>query len=167
MENFSKFARRITFVLFLTQSFVSAGNIASATVNPIIGAQLGGSDYWTGVPTAVYLLGSAFAASVWGFVMDRIGRRNGLVFGLVFGMIGNALIMFAIHSSSNTLFLIGMMLLGVNIAAVVLGRFAAGEVNPPDKRGSAISMVVWGGTFGAVFGPMLVGPMGVFMKSIG
>jgi MFS family permease len=49
----------------------------------------------------------------------------------------------------------------------VLGRFAAGEVTPPDKRGSAISLGVWGGTFGAVFGPLMVGPMGNYMKSIG
>jgi MFS family permease len=50
---------------------------------------------------------------------------------------------------------------------VVLGRFAAGEVNPPDRRGGAISMVVWGGTFGAVFGPWLVGPMGSFVNTFG
>jgi hypothetical protein len=55
MAGISKLARRITIVLFVMQSLVSAGNIASATVNPIVGAQLGGSDYWTGVPTAVYL----------------------------------------------------------------------------------------------------------------
>lgn len=163
----SKFARRITIVLFVVQSLVSAGNIASATVNPIVGAQLGGNDYWTGVPTAVYLLGSAFAAFIWGGIMDVTGRRNGIVLGLVLGLIGNGLILFAIQSLSIIILLVGMALVGATNAAVVLGRFAAGEVNPPDKRGSAISLVVWGGTFGAVFGPMLVGPMGSYVKSIG
>ena len=62
MTDFSKLARRITIILFVTQSLYSAGNIASATVNPIVGAQLGGSDYWTGVPTAVFLLGAAFSS---------------------------------------------------------------------------------------------------------
>lgn len=167
VTDYSKFARRITFVLFVTQCLVSAGNIASTTVNPIVGAKLGGSDYWTGVPTAVYLLGSAFAAFAWGYIMDVIGRRNGIVLGLLVGMLGNALIWFAIQHGSIQMLLTGMALVGATNAAVVLGRFAAGEINPPDKRGGAISMVVWGGTFGAVFGPLLVGPMGKFVNTFG
>jgi MFS family permease len=167
MTDFSKPARRITIVLFIMQSLVSAGNIASATVNPIVGAQLGGNDYWTGVPTAVYLLGAAFAAFLWGRVMDVTGRRNGLLLGLGLGIIGNGLVFFAIRSLSMPVLLIGMALTGATNAAVVLARFFAGEVNPPEKRGGAISMVVWGGTFGAVFGPLMVGPMGNFVKAYG
>jgi MFS family permease len=60
-----------------------------------------------------------------------------------------------------------MVMMGIANAAVVLGRFAAAEVNPPKKRGAAISNVVVGGTFGAVIGPLLVGPMGVFARSLG
>jgi MFS family permease len=50
---------------------------------------------------------------------------------------------------------------------VILGRFAAAEVNPPERRGAAISNVVLGGTFGAVVGPLLVGPMGNFANALG
>jgi MFS family permease len=49
----------------------------------------------------------------------------------------------------------------------VLGRFAAAEVNPPENRGAAISNVVLGGTFGAIFGPLLVGPVGGLATSLG
>ena len=167
MTDVSKLASRITLVLFVTQCLVSAGNIASTTVNPIVGAKLGGSDYWTGVPTAVYLLGCAFAASAWGYIMDVVGRRNGIVLGLSVGMIGNALIWIAVQNRSIQMLLTGMALVGATNAAVILGRFAAGEVNPPNKRGGAISMVVWGGTFGAVFGPLMVGPMGKFVNTFG
>jgi Arabinose efflux permease len=85
----------------------------------------------------------------------------------VIGVIGNALVLFAIERSSFPLFLIGMVLMGIANAAVVLGRFAAAEVNPPEKRGAAISNVVLGGTFGAVVGPLLVGPMGNFVRTLG
>jgi len=167
MTDFSKLARKLTWVLFANQSLASAGFIAAATINSIIGAKLGGSSSYAGVPSAVYLLGGAFAASAWGYIMERIGRRNGIVAGLLIGMIGNALVLYAIGISSFPLFLFGMVLMGVTNAAVILGRFAAAEVNPPEKRGAAISNVVLGGTFGAVVGPLLVGPMGNFARNLG
>jgi MFS family permease len=160
-------ARKITWVLFTNQSLSSAGFIASATLNSIIGTKLTGNASFAGVPSAVYLLGAAFAASAWGYIMDRIGRRNGIVSGLVIGVIGNVLVLFAIGTSSFLLFLTGMVMMGITNAAVVLGRFAAAEVNPPEKRGAAISNVVLGGTFGAIVGPLLVGPMGNLVKTWG
>ena len=167
MTDLTKLARRITWVLFANQSLASAGFIAAATLNSIIGARLGGSASFAGVPSAVYLLGAAFAASAWGYIMDRVGRRNGIVTGLLIGVIGNALVLVAIGISSFLLFLTGMVLMGITNAAVVLGRFAAAEVNPPEKRGAAISNVVLGGTFGAIVGPLMVGPMGNFVRGAG
>ncbi|HEY3474603.1 MAG TPA: MFS transporter [Anaerolineales bacterium] len=167
MTDLSKTARKLTWILFANQSLASAGFIAAATINSIIGAKLGGSASFAGVPSAVYLVGAALAASAWGYIMDRIGRRNGMVAGLVIGVLGNALVLFAIGASSFPLFLMGMVMMGITNAAVVLGRFAAAEVNPPAKRGSAISNVVLGGTFGAVVGPLLIGPMAGFARSLG
>jgi MFS family permease len=167
MTDLAKTARKITWILFANQSLASAGFIAAATINSIIGAKLGGSASFAGVPSAVYLVGAAFAASAWGYIMDRIGRRNGMVAGLIIGVIGNTMVLFAIGASSFWLFLTGMVLMGITNAAVVLGRFAAAEVNPPEKRGAAISNVVLGGTFGAIVGPLLVGPMGNFARTFG
>jgi MFS family permease len=167
MIDLPKAARKITWILFANQSLASAGFIASATINSIIGAQLGGSASFAGVPSAVYQVGAAFAASAWGYIMDRIGRRNGMVAGLIIGVIGNMLVLVAIGSSSFFLFLAGMVLMGITNAAVVLGRFAAAEVNPPENRGAAISNVVLGGTFGAIVGPLLVGPVGIFASTLG
>ena len=167
MTDLTKAARKITWILFANQSLASAGFIASATINSIIGAKLGGSASYAGVPSAVYQVGAAFAASAWGYIMDRIGRRNGMVAGLVIGVIGNMLVLIAIGASSLFLFLMGMVLMGITNAAVVLGRFAAAEVNPPENRGAAISNVVLGGTFGAIVGPLLIGPVGNFAISLG
>ncbi len=167
MTDFTKLARKITWILFANQSLASAGFIASATINSIIGAKLGGSASYAGVPSAVYLLAGAFAASAWGYLMERIGRRNGIVLGLIIGVFGNAIVLYAIATTSFSVFLLGMVMMGITNAAVVLGRFAAAEVNRPEQRGAAISNVVLGGTFGAVFGPLLVGPMGTFAHSLG
>ena len=166
MTELSKTARKITFILFLAQSLASAGFIASATLNSILGAKLGGN-LWAGVPSAVFLLGGALAASLWGVLMDMIGRRNGIALGLLLGLAGAGLVIMAANQSLLLLMLAGMVLMGFGNAAMMLGRFAAAEVNPPVKRGAAISNVVLGGTVGAIFGPLLVGPMGQLALRLG
>lgn len=167
MPDFARLARKITSVLFATQSLASAGFIAAATLNSILGARLGGSDSWAGVPSAVYQFGGALAASMWGVLMDRIGRRNGISAGLVLGACGAGVVIHSVGAGSLAWFLGGMVLMGAANAATQLGRFAAAEVNPPEQRGRAISFVVLGGTAGAIFGPLLVGPMGKYAQTLG
>ncbi len=164
MDNLPSLARKITAVLFAQQSLASAGFIAAATLNSIVGAKLANQASWAGVPTAVYLLGGALAAFGWGYVFDVIGRRGGLASGLVLGAVGSGVAFFAIARESFGIFLGGMVLMGIANAAVTLGRFAAAEVNPPGQRGRAISNVVIGGTIGSVVGPFVAGPAGAFVK---
>lgn len=166
MDDLPHLARRTTFILFVEQSLASAGFIAAATLNSIVGSKLSHHSAWAGVPTAVYLLAGAFSAFAWGYVMDAIGRRGGLSLGLGLGVVGSGFAFYAITQSSFAWFLLGMAFMGTANAAVQLGRFAAAEVNPPQARARAISNVVIGGTFGAVFGPNLVGPIGGWIKPI-
>ena len=87
MTDFTRIARRTTFVLFLAQSFASAGFIAAASINPILGEKLASDRSLATVPVAAYLLSGALSASAWGHIMDRIGRRNSIVLGLALGAI--------------------------------------------------------------------------------
>jgi MFS family permease len=162
-----KSAQRITRTLFVTQSLGSAGLIAMATVNSIAGASLSGRAELAGLPSAVYLAGSAFSAWLWGLLMERYGRRFGLLAGVLVGSLGAAIAGYALIRSSFTIFLIGLLLLGSAQAAVQLGRFVSAEVHPPLQRGQAISNVVLGGTAGSVFGPLLAGPAGAWMNQAG
>lgn len=158
--NLESIARKITTILFAQQSLASAGFIAAATLNSIVGKELSQNPSWAGVPTAVYLLAGAFSAFMWGYVFDAIGRRNGLVTGLSAGVIGSGVTFYAIAIHSFSLFMLGMILMGIANSAVQLGRFAAAEVNKPEHRGRAISNVVIGGTVGSVVGPFVAGPAG-------
>lgn len=160
-------ARRTTRVLFAAQSLGSAGFIAAATVNALAGAQLSGAPALAGVPSSVYQIGAALAAFAWGYAMDRIGRRGGLATGLVLGTGGAAIAGIALVVHSFLLFLGGMVLMGAANSALALGRFAAAEVHAPAERGRAISNVVLGGSVGAVFGPLMVGPFGDWGYSLG
>lgn len=160
MTDLQRIARKITSTLFITQSLASAGFIAAAAINPILGAKLAASRSLSTLPTAVYLLSGALSASAWGHIMDRIGRRNAIVAGLVLGMLGNGLVLFAIQSESFMLVLAGLILMGMTNSAITLGRFVAAEVNPPNQRGRAISAVVLGGVVGTILARLSASPMG-------
>jgi MFS family permease len=167
MTDFNRIAKKITWILFITQSLASAGFIAAATINPILGAKLASDRSLATLPTAVYLLSGALSASAWGYFMDRIGRRNSIALGLVIGVIGNLLVLAAIQSASFILVMLGLLLMGITNAAVLLGRFAAAEVNTPDQRGRAIAAVVLGGVIGTILARVLAVPVGEFAMSIG
>lgn len=167
MKDHTRIARKITAVLFLSQGLSSAGFIAAFAVNALVGVELSGQQALAGVPGAVYVLGQAGGALVWGLSMDRIGRRGGLALGQVCGVIGSVMAMAAVAGRSFPLFLMGLGLVGTARAAVDLGRFAAAEVHLPSERGKAISRVVLGSTVGAVIGPLLVGPTGGLAQRAG
>jgi MFS family permease len=73
----------------------------------------------------------------------------------------------AVMDGSFALFLGGLLLMGVALAAMQLGRFAAAEVHPTKNRGRAISYVVIGGAVGSILGPLLVGPSSRWAQQAG
>jgi MFS family permease len=160
VKDYARIARKITNVLFMSQSLSSAGFIAAFTVNGLVGVDLSGQRAMAGVPGAAYVSGQACGALIWGLSMERIGRRGGLALGQVIGVIGSVIAMGAVIGRSFSFFLVGLVLVGIARSAVDLGRFAAAEVHLPSQRGRAISRVVLGSTVGAVVGPLLVGPTG-------
>ena len=167
MTDIRRVARKITLTLFVTQSLASAGFIAVAAINPILGEKLAASRSLATLPTALYLLSGALSATAWGYFMDRLGRRNAIVVGLLLGIFGNALVLSAIQSASFLLVLTGLVLMGITNSAITLGRFAAAESNPPDQRGRALSAVVFGGVVGTILTRLSAAPMGSFAVSIG
>jgi MFS family permease len=160
-------ARRIIWTLFLTQSLGSAALIANATVNPIVGAELSGSDALSGLPGTLLLLGAASAAQPAGRLMQRVGRRWGLTLGFFIGLAGMVVGGLAIVGGNFLLFLLGLLLIGGARGAVDQSRYAAADAQLPERRARAISTVVFAGTIGAVVGPKLVGPAGNLLSSFG
>jgi MFS family permease len=162
-----RISRRITATLFATQSLARAAFIACGTVSALVAIQLTGDAVWAGVPAAVLQMAGAFAAVVVGAATERVGRRSGLALGLGVGVLGMAVAAGAIVADAWLLFLGGLVLMGAASAASLLGRFAAAEVHPPERRGRAISNVVIGGAIGAVVGPLIVGPSGRLAERAG
>jgi MFS family permease len=159
--------RRIVGSLFAMQSLASAAVIAYATVLTIVAVDLTGNPALAGVPSAVIQLSMALSAVMWGTLWDRLGRRNGLTAALLIGLAGAGLTAAATELGVIWAFVLGIIGLGAMRAGMLMSRFVAAEVSAPDRRGRAISIVVWGGTVGAVLGPLLVGPSSAWATSLG
>lgn len=157
MNNIGKLGQKIAVALFISNSFFSASIIISFTVGAIVVVQLAGnSSRWTGVPSTLILVGAALVAYPMGRLMDRAGRRIGLSLGYVFGISGALMSGIAIVEGSLPIFLLGILLIGLTKGVIDMGRYAAAEASPPGRRGRAISLVVLGGTVGAIIGPSLI-----------
>ena len=156
MINLEKSGKKTIAVLLLAQGQYSASSILVFTFAAIVTVELaGGNKQWTGVPSVVIMIAAALVAYPIGRLMDRSGRRVGLLLGQAFGFLGGLLGGWAVIVRSMPALLGGLVLLGLARGVVELSRYAAAEANPTQMRGRAINLVVLGGTFGAVFGPPL------------
>ncbi len=156
--------RRATVALMVAQSIASAGLLTMSTTNAINISRLTGSETWAGVPNTLVLSGAALAAFFAGQITGKIGRRNALFLGSIFGVIGALIASIGIINSSLFAFLPGLFLIGCGRGSLEQGRYAAAEINPPANRARALSTVVWGSTVGSVLGPLLASPAGDFVN---
>jgi MFS family permease len=95
------------------------------------------------------------------------GRRAGLTVGYGIGVAGAFVAAAAVIVRSLPLLLLGMVLIGFANSANQLSRYTAADLYPPARRASAIGVVVWGATVGAVVGPNLVGWAGEVGERLG
>jgi MFS family permease len=82
-------------------------------------------------------------------------------------MVGAAVSVYAVFISGFVMLIAGMAILGFGNAASHLSRYTAADLVTPERRGSALSLVVWAGTIGAVIGPRLLGPVGDMASGMG
>jgi MFS family permease len=134
----------------------STGHIAAVTVATIVAKDLAGTTIWSGAPGATVVLGAALGATLLSRLMVTRGRRTGLTVGYVIGVAGAVIATGAVITRSLPLLLLGTVLIGFGNSSNQLSRYVAADLFPDARRASAIGLVVWGATFGAVVGPNLI-----------
>ncbi len=141
-----------------------AGMVAVVT---LLASDLLGSDRFAGIGTASFTVGAALTAIPLAAFMRRRGRRAGLTRALVIGAIGSAIAALGGETRLFPIFVIGMVLFGAGQAATLQGRYVAADLAEPSRAGSAIAAIVWVGTLGAVFGPLMTPVEKTMAGSIG
>lgn len=166
-SNIDALRRRATAALFAGVALGSTGHIAAVTVTSIVALELTGSRTLAGLPAAAVVLGAAIGATILGAVMGRWGRRPGLAGGYVVGVLGAFVAIVGIVVQSFPVLLAGSLAIGFGNSSNQLSRYAAADMYPSRRRGSAIGIVVWAATVGAVIGPNLIELSGDIAVSLG
>ncbi|KRD84037.1 MFS transporter [Bacillus sp. Root147] len=159
--------KRTLFIVGLSQIFGGAGLAAGITVGAILAQQMLGTDAVSGLPTAMFTLGSAGAALAVGRLSQRYGRRFGLATGFIVGGIGAIGVIFSAIINSIFLLFASLLIYGAGTATNLQARYAGTDLASAKQRATAVSMAMVFTTFGAVAGPNLVNVMGQFALSIG
>jgi len=112
-----------------------------------------------GLGPAIFLASGAAAVGPGGRLMDRVGRMPVIRGGFAGGAVGCAAVAAGCRFSSVLLVCAGLALLGGSGAIALLSRAAAAEMFPPERRARGMSFVLFGSVSGALWGPVLFGPL--------
>jgi MFS family permease len=159
--------RRTLVIVVLSQIFGGAGLAAGITVGALLAQDMLGTDSFTGVPTALFTLGSAGAAFLVGRLSQRFGRRLGLAAGFFAGGIGAIGVVVSAITNNILLLFVSLLIYGSGSATNLQARYAGTDLASPKQRATAISTALVSTTLGAVAGPNLVDVMGGFATKIG
>lgn len=159
--------RRTLGIVILSQIFGGAGLAAGITVGALLAQDMLGTDSFTGVPTALFTLGSAGAALLVGRLSQRFGRRFGLAAGFIAGGMGAIGVVVSAITNNIILLFVSLLIYGSGGATNLQARYAGTDLASPKQRATAISIAMVSTTFGAVAGPNLVDVMGGFATRIG
>ena len=159
--------RKVLRVLTAGQIVGSAALSAAVTVGAfVIQGILGQDTPLGGMATAMVTVGTAVMAQRLARFMNVNGRRKGLALGYGLALVGGIVAGVGVESSNLVVFLIGLFLFGNGQASNLLSRYAAMDLADPDRRGAAMSRVLFASTFGAVFGPVLIKPAETLGQSL-
>ena len=149
-------ARRNVLVLVAAQAVLGAQMPMIFTIAGLAGASLAPNICWATLPITMTVIGSMLTATPISALMQRFGRRTGFAVGAFGGAIGAAIGALGLATGSFTLFCIGGFFSGIYMSAQGFYRFAAADTASDEFRPKAISWVMAGGLFSAVFGPQIV-----------
>ncbi|HDH26129.1 MAG TPA: MFS transporter, partial [Actinobacteria bacterium] len=159
--------RRLIGTLFAGSGINRIGFLLALTVASLAAQDMLGSALWAGLPAAVGVAGMALATTPMSAYMARRGRRAGMVAGQTIAVAGALVAAVAVYTGLFLVLIVGFFLFGAGNSSDRLARYAAAEVVSPERRGSAIALVVWAGTVGSVIGPSLLEPAQRFGIAVG
>lgn len=150
--------RRTVRVLIASQVLGGIGSSTGFAMASLLATDVSGRKSLAGLAGTCISLGAALTAIPVSRIMAVRGRRPGLVLGYSAATIGAFVTVAASKSHAFWLLLIGMTLFGSASAVNLQARYAGTDLAPAERRGRALSLVIWAVTVGSIAGPNLAGP---------
>ncbi|MFF8957162.1 MFS transporter [Streptomyces sp. NPDC014894] len=163
----SALRRRTTVVLVVSQVLGGLGIAIGVALAAVLAERVSGSPALSGLAPTATVAGTALLSAPLAALMTSRGRRAGLVAAYLIGALGAGLVVLGAVAENFPLLLAGMAGFGAGASANLQARFAAADLAEPERRGRAISLVVWATTVGAVLGPNVAAPAGRTVSGLG
>lgn len=142
-------------LLALCQVLAMTGNTVLFITAAIVGQALATDKSLATLPLALLPLATMVFTIPASLLMRQIGRQKGFMTGILIGLTGAGLGIYAIVAHSFILFCCATILFGSFNGFAAFYRFAAADVATEEFRSSAIALVVSGGVIAALIGPQL------------
>lgn len=155
MNSSSRDTRRNVGLLAACQAMLFTNNATLIAINGLAGLALAPYAALATLPVTCWVLGGALGTMPASLHMKRVGRKRGLTWGTLWGVVGALLAASAIWMQSFWLLCFSTLVWGVYNAYGQYYRFAAADVSSQDFRATAISLVLAGGLVGGLLGPAL------------
>jgi MFS family permease len=155
MNSSSRDTRRNVGLLAACQAMLFTNNATLIAINGLAGLALAPYAALATLPVTCWVLGGALGTMPASLHMKRVGRKRGLTWGTLWGVVGALLAASAIWMQSFWLLCFSTLVWGVYNAYGQYYRFAAADVSSQEFRATAISLVLAGGLVGGLLGPAL------------
>lgn len=145
-------------MLIASQILGGLGVPIGIALAPVLATEVSGTEALSGLAPTASVAGTALLSLPLAALMTSRGRRPGLVLAYLIGALGAGLVVLAAVIENFPLLLLGMAGFGAGSSANLQARFAAADLAEPERRGRAISLVIWATTIGSVLGPNIAAP---------
>jgi MFS family permease len=151
--------RRNAFLLALGLVFQSGMIQLAVALGTVTIVAVTGVESILGLGPAIFLVAGALAVGPAGRLSDRFGRMPVIRTGFLLGIAGPAITAAGCALVSPELVFLGLGTCGAAQSIVLLSRTASAEMFPPERRARGMSIVLFGVVSGAIWGPLIFGPM--------
>lgn len=159
--------RRTVRILIASQVLGGIGSSTGFSLASLLAGDVSGRKSLAGLAGTCISLGAALVVVPVSRIMAVHGRRRGLVLGYSAATAGAVVTVLASKTHMFWLLLIGMTLFGSAGAMNLQSRYAGTDLAPAERRGRALSLVIWAVTVGSIAGPNLAGPAQGTARALG
>jgi len=137
-------------ILVVCQLISTSGSIVMVMLGGIIGSELSMNKAYATLPLSMMVVAIAATTIPATMLMRKVGRRKGFALASMSSVVALLIAIYALQQSSFSIFIIAIMLFGINMAFTQQYRYAAAESVATRYVPRAISLVLVG-SIGAAF----------------